>query len=1004
MNNIQKSFKRKSELRGMADGGSVRREIDPAVLGTGGAARAGQQIRDHNRRTAAEIDSLFEPAATPAPQPAPAKKPEEKSALRSFFGLADGGQVFKNTVGGVPTYTDARAATAGATAHTPGSGGGTFSVVGMEPAQKQQMADAAAQRQAAANAPTTLGGRLDAALGKLNSPAATTGAPSSTPTLGSELDAAIGRTQGVTSAQTPATGAPANATSGFTPQERQTFNSMSQTSAAGAAQMRDIGLRAGEAAAAAARPASPLQFDTSDTPSFELEFADGGDVEGKGGPTDDKVGPVMLSDGEYVLPADTVDIVGRDKLDALRLATHDFVDEDNKPKVSRLRKMADGGPVYADPEDLANRRLLSGGLGQPPQPAAGSSGGGGRGLVPYQPTATGSPGGGGRGLVPSRPPTGLAPYEPPVTKLSFTETPRPQAASGAPAKAASKLGTAIRAVGGAIVPATAAYAAYTDSPEARSRAASGQEGVAGVAAQVGSYLGSALTAGTSSPQDIGAMTSALRGEGTYAYHAVPDAEKGWARSIGERYFPTESARIMSDRARLTPDTQARVDVLRRNGIDVNNMSEDDFTRARELLAVPSLQGATPVVDVLGRSAMADESNRRSGGGIDGSYAGAMENRSGLTNSDPRINGSTSALYNARGDNDVVGSFNGRTMTKREADARAAGLQTASSQPPEREPTQMDQMRSLLREFGGGGAYGGGSTASARKAMADINKRYDDMLRNGAGRNRVRGLDWSQRHGLDLERARASELGEFARNQSALRGQDMQAVASANSNRTAALQVAAGMMERQQNAADRLQAAQLRAQADAARAQADAAKAQTEAEAAERSASEAGVKDLSDYIETAFPDDPRGAARFRTFVQSAGPDQVGELTTLHGGDRRRAFEDMRQRMLIQDRGGGGNIFTGKRSSGYDPVANVNLDPGWRDILSAWWDGGMGVRDTGLSMLKEFSVGDNSLVTHDSGQVRPASKLRGDDMRSTKTIEDMVADRPRREALRRAATDN
>lgn len=128
-NNIQKSFKRKSELRAMADGGSVRREIDPAVLGTGGAARAGQQIRDHNRRTAAEIDSLFEPATAPAPQPASAKKPEEKSALRSFFGLADGGQVFKNTVGGVSTYTDAKAATAGAKAHTPGSGGGAFSVM-----------------------------------------------------------------------------------------------------------------------------------------------------------------------------------------------------------------------------------------------------------------------------------------------------------------------------------------------------------------------------------------------------------------------------------------------------------------------------------------------------------------------------------------------------------------------------------------------------------------------------------------------------------------------------------------------------------------------------------------------------------------------------------------------------------------------------------------------------------------------------------------------------------
>ena len=82
-----------------------------------------------------------------------------------------------------------------------------------------------------------------------------------------------------------------------------------------------------------------------------------------------------------------------------------------------------------------------------------------------------------------------------------------------------------------------------------------------------------------------------------------------------------------------------------------------------------------MADTLGPSAMANESNRRSGGGVDGRFPGALENRSGLANSDPRINGSTSAAYNAMGDNDVVGSFNGRSVTKKEADARAAGLQT-----------------------------------------------------------------------------------------------------------------------------------------------------------------------------------------------------------------------------------------------------------------------------------------------------------------------------------------
>lgn len=58
-------------------------------------------------------------------------------------------------------------------------------------------------------------------------------------------------------------------------------------------------------------------------PAVLRTFARGGPVKGPGGPTDDKI-PAMLSDGEYVLPADTVDAVGKHKLDALRNATHSF--------------------------------------------------------------------------------------------------------------------------------------------------------------------------------------------------------------------------------------------------------------------------------------------------------------------------------------------------------------------------------------------------------------------------------------------------------------------------------------------------------------------------------------------------------------------------------------------------------------------------------------------------------------------------------------------------------
>ncbi len=62
--------------------------------------------------------------------------------------------------------------------------------------------------------------------------------------------------------------------------------------------------------------------------AYGMRRADGGiihkgkgAVRGPGGPVDDQV-PAMLSDGEYVLPADTVKRIGKKKLDAIVKKTH----------------------------------------------------------------------------------------------------------------------------------------------------------------------------------------------------------------------------------------------------------------------------------------------------------------------------------------------------------------------------------------------------------------------------------------------------------------------------------------------------------------------------------------------------------------------------------------------------------------------------------------------------------------------------------------------------------
>lgn len=67
----------------------------------------------------------------------------------------------------------------------------------------------------------------------------------------------------------------------------------------------------------------------------------GGEVEGPGGPTDDEAGVFALSNDEYVLPADTVEAMGgAEALDQIRDATHEFVDEKNRP--DGLRGLANG--------------------------------------------------------------------------------------------------------------------------------------------------------------------------------------------------------------------------------------------------------------------------------------------------------------------------------------------------------------------------------------------------------------------------------------------------------------------------------------------------------------------------------------------------------------------------------------------------------------------------------------------------------------------------------------
>jgi hypothetical protein len=75
----------------------------------------------------------------------------------------------------------------------------------------------------------------------------------------------------------------------------------------------------------------------------ELHYGEG-KVKGPGGPREDKV-PAMLSDGEYVLPADVVDHVGKDNLDAFVASHHQYSEKVPSLRDGGVSHYADGGVI-----------------------------------------------------------------------------------------------------------------------------------------------------------------------------------------------------------------------------------------------------------------------------------------------------------------------------------------------------------------------------------------------------------------------------------------------------------------------------------------------------------------------------------------------------------------------------------------------------------------------------------------------------------------------------------
>ena len=650
-------------------------------------------------------------------------------------------------------------------------------------------------------------------------------------------------------------------------------------------------------------------------PATEYDFATshGGAIKGPGGPTDDKVGPVMLSNKEYVLPADTVKAIGKDKLDALRHATHKFVDSEpgglaNGGFLDEVTKRAKEGfsalrsavtPAPAAPAPTPVRVNPGAGVDSRVGQAA-------RGLAPVSEIPA------NRGMVPYQAATPSA------------------AAPGRMARRAGGLRGLARGV--AITAPVAGFGDYKADTGGIDTSASGTAGYLsrGEFGKAGMSLsGGAGEALADSVRGIAKTADGVAG----IFGATPGLTQKADNAITGGYFSLRNPDLSTVKGGPQSPSSATpvADGLRGTG---SPMAKEKPPSGPQYYADLERQHQQELKALAGGNREAGARAAAGGSPGAGQYPGAIENRSGLPNS--AISGADpNSYYASLKDDAIAGSFNGRNYTKKELDARAAGLQTASGRAtkPEGDPA-MAEIRSALRGIGNGG---GGGNWAPRSQADEINARYDALMQGGVGQNRVKGSDWSQRHGLDVEMARARELGADASNQSTLRGQNMQAGSAADQTRMSGITKMMELQAEREKAGGIAQAAAIKAQQDALKQAADA--------------NQQGYENFTKAAEQMFvgPEgkpDPAQQQQFMDFVsatdpkileEGAGVSSVKDLFDLAPQEQMNAVQRLKTMMSMQAAanksiGNATMLNNGPQQTGFDAPLGDAREGTWGDMAS------------------------------------------------------------------------
>lgn len=553
-----------------------------------------------------------------------------------------------------------------------------------------------------------------------------------------------------------------------------------------------------------------------------LGMAEGGHVKGPGGPREDKV-PAMLSNGEYVLPAKTVQkLGGPEEIDELVRATNDGREpegaEERDEGRHTLRKLAGGGFVGPlDPSDpryrAAQNRAAFPTAGTPPTPPATPSVTPTTG-APAQTTANQLRTRGGLGASLAAP-GAIAGAVQSYNDVSNGYRDQFNKSVGAESPAQTLGADALRTMGNVGNAITSGYAGKLG--QGISSAMNGGSFMEGFNAPTDRDAFLQKQAQSSSPGEVGPPSSLARPATT----AVPTDAPPSPRNVAQSRFLSEQGVDAATQA----SAPVRLDIAGTgpNGVVTKNTGLRNVTEPGKFVNLGSFQGPD---NIYGTST-------KPGGRVD-SFVGA---------GDPNRQESPQTIAAVEKLQNDLAVDRAKTAAREQAEALASATQ--------------------------------GNAGS-------INARFDEMARGVKGSYSAKGKGNESKRLLDIETQRANALEADARNMTTLRGHMLQAQSQAAHDATQNRQIEAQERTRK----DALRAQLAGKPLEIAKFNADQEKLRRDQEEkGDASVNEAIKSSIARrFPDAKDPVQAAGAERFAAFMREAPPEVIARIRSQNPTER------------------------------------------------------------------------------------------------------------------------